>query len=63
MICDQCHYQVDCGQKPDNESRCRFYVKGSRVERKADSAANPMDTAEFDGNEFRRVVEEIERRR
>lgn len=63
MICDNCYFKSDCTRNPTEDDRCSFYVKGTKVKLEEDSEVNPMDTAEFDVDDFRKLIDEIERRR
>jgi hypothetical protein len=63
MICENCYYQSECNRKPSDDDRCNFYVKGSKVKLKEDSEVDPMATGEFDVEDFRELIRDIERRR
>ncbi|MBT8371615.1 MAG: hypothetical protein HKO68_07080 [Desulfobacterales bacterium] len=58
MICQDCYLEPVCEKLPDDNGRCSFYVKRSKVEISEDLDVNPMDTTTFDYDDLKELFED-----
>lgn len=59
MICDDCYHRPNCERHADENGRCSFYTKNSRIEIADNVEINPMDTETFDYDDIKKLLDEI----
>ena len=58
MICNDCYHKPACEKIPDENGRCSFFVKSSKVEIGENVDVNPMDTQTFDYDDIKEMFED-----
>ena len=58
MICNDCYHQAGCEREPNENGRCSFYVKKTRVNIGNEVDVNPMDTMTFDYDDIKKLFED-----
>ena len=58
MICKDCYHKPGCEKTPDENGRCSFFVKSSKVEIGENVDVNPMDTETFDYHNIKGMFED-----
>jgi hypothetical protein len=58
LICNDCYHQPACEKQPDENGRCSFFVKSSKVDIGENIDVNPMDTQTFDYDDLKEMFEE-----
>jgi len=63
MMCDHCHFTNDCVRKPKNGIRCRYYVKGGKMNLNDEffPSVHSGIVRDFDIEDVKKIVEEFER--
>ena len=60
MICNDCYHESGCEKLPDENGRCRVYIKNSKVELGEDVDVNPMDTQTFDYDDIKKIFKDAD---
>ena len=60
MICKDCYHENGCDREPDENGRCGFYVKKTRVDIGNEVEVNPMDTMTFDYDDIKKLFEDAD---
>ena len=60
MICKDCYHENGCDKQPDENGRCSFYVKKTRVSIGEELDVNPMDTMTFDYDDIKKLFDDTE---
>ena len=60
MICEDCYHQTGCEREPNENGRCSYYVKKTRVSIGNEVDVNPMDTMTFDYDDIKKLFEDAD---
>ena len=58
MICNDCYHKPACEKQPDENGRCSFFVKSSKVDIGENVDVNPMDTQTFDYDDLKEMLDD-----
>ena len=55
LICDSCYNRLDCDKILKKDGRCALYLKEGKIELNKELEVNPLDTIEFDYDDFKLI--------
>lgn len=58
LICESCYHNLECSRHPDENGRCSYFIKNSKVEIDDDLQVNPMDTLTYDYDDLKKLLKD-----
>ena len=58
MLCECCYHEMECNRELDENGRCTYFLKNSKVEIDDDVEVNPMDTMTYDYDDLKKLFED-----
>jgi len=58
LLCEGCYHELECNRHLDEDGRCRYFLKNSKVEIDDDVDVNPMDTVTYDYDDIKKLFED-----
>ena len=58
MLCEGCYHELECNRHVDENGRCSYFLKNSKVEIDDDVEVNPMDTMTYDYDDLKKLFED-----